>query len=53
MKFYRDLFEASLNRVVPERDKQRFFRPSTAPLSICHRKPSSTSPNAPARQASR
>ncbi|MBL1728989.1 globin, partial [Klebsiella pneumoniae] len=23
MKFYRDLFEASLNRVVPERDKQR------------------------------
>ncbi|MCP6247728.1 globin, partial [Klebsiella pneumoniae] len=24
MKFYRDLFEASLNRVVPERDKQRF-----------------------------
>ncbi|SYS37444.1 Uncharacterised protein [Klebsiella pneumoniae] len=26
MKFYRDLFEASLNRVVPERDKQRFFQ---------------------------
>ncbi len=25
MKFYRDLFEASLNRVVPEHDKQRFF----------------------------
>ncbi|MBL1822857.1 globin, partial [Klebsiella pneumoniae] len=25
-KFYRDLFEASLNRVVPERDKQRFFQ---------------------------
>ncbi len=26
MKFYRDLFEASLNRVVPEHDKQRFFQ---------------------------
>ncbi|MFS9669448.1 globin, partial [Klebsiella pneumoniae] len=24
MKFYRDLFEASLNRVVPEHDKKRF-----------------------------
>jgi hypothetical protein len=26
MKFYRDLFEASLNRVVPEHDKKRFFQ---------------------------
>ena len=26
MKFYRDLFEASLNRVVPDHDKQRFFQ---------------------------
>lgn len=25
MKFYRDLFEASLNRVIPEHDKTRFF----------------------------
>ncbi|EEI4139265.1 globin [Salmonella enterica] len=25
MKFYRDLFEASLNRVLPENDKKRFF----------------------------
>ncbi|VTP68925.1 Uncharacterised protein [Leclercia adecarboxylata] len=25
MKFYRDLFEASLNRVIPEHDKKRFF----------------------------
>lgn len=25
MKFYRDLFEASLNWVIPEHDKKRFF----------------------------
>jgi len=25
MKFYRDLFEVSLNRVIPEHDKKRFF----------------------------
>ena len=25
MKFYRDLFEASLNRVIPGHDKKRFF----------------------------
>lgn len=25
MKFYRDLFEASLSRVLPENDKRRFF----------------------------
>lgn len=26
MKFYRDLFEASLNRVIPENDKKSFFQ---------------------------
>ncbi|WP_061708125.1 globin family protein [Pseudenterobacter timonensis] len=26
MKFYRDIFEASLNRVLPENDKKRFFQ---------------------------
>ena len=25
MKFYRDLFDASLNRVLPENDKRHFF----------------------------
>ncbi|WP_318373508.1 globin [Enterobacter sp.] len=26
MKFYRDLFEASLNRVIPDNDKKSFFQ---------------------------
>lgn len=53
MKFYRDLFEASLNRVVPERDKQRFFQAFYS--TFIHMSPETEQhfSNAPARQASR
>ena len=36
MKFYRDLFESSLNRVFPDNEKRRFSRRSTTLSCICH-----------------
>ncbi|UNA31596.1 hypothetical protein LOF14_00055 [Klebsiella variicola subsp. variicola] len=51
MKFLSRSFEASLNRVVPEHDKQRFFQASTAPLSICHPETEQHFSNAPREEA--